>query len=189
MVVGVLIASCLCAYGQVEDSATAGVIPMTVGGYFSYFDASYASYKTAGLGAVLDYSPLMSGDLGVEGESRWLKFGGDHGFSEYNYLVGPRYRFYKSRKYQPYAKILAGAGLINFPFGLAHGGYFAIAPGAGADVALNEHWKVRLDYEFQYWPSAVGIPGIPTGSMHPNGASVGLTYRLFRSRYVLQPHY
>jgi len=188
MVVGVLIASCMGLHGQVEDSATAGVIPMTVGGYFSYFDASYEANRTAGLGAVLDYSPLMSGDLGVEGESRWMKLGGAHGFSEYNYLVGPRYRFRKSGKYQLYGKFLVGAGLINFPYDLAHGGYFAMAPGAGVDMALNEHWKVRADYEFQFWPGAVGIPGISTGSMHPNGVSVGFTYRLFRSRYVFQPH-
>ena len=160
MVVGVLIASCMGLHGQVEDSATAGVIPMTVGGYFSYFDASYEANRTAGLGAVLDYSPLMSGDLGVEGESRWMKLGGAHGFSEYNYLVGPRYRFRKSGKYQLYGKFLVGAGLINFPYDLAHGGYFAMAPGAGVDMALNEHWKVRADYEFQFWPGAVGIPGI-----------------------------
>lgn len=188
MVVGVVIAACLRVQGQVEDSATAGVIPMAVGGYFSYFDASYGSYKTAGFGAVVDYSPLLEGNLGIEGEGRWLKLGGSHGFSEYNYLAGPRYRFYKSKKYQPYAKVLAGAGLINFPYGLAHGGYFAIAPGAGLDMAVNQHWKLRLDYEFQYWPSAVGVPGIPSGAMHPNGVSVGFTYRPFRSRYVLQPH-
>ena len=54
-------------------------------------------------------------------------------------------------------------------------------------MAVKEHWKVRADYEFQFWPSAVGIPGIQTGSMHPNGVSVGLKYRIFRSRYEFQP--
>ena len=112
MVVGVLIASG--AWGCTGRSRTVrrlAVIPMTVGGYFSYFDASYASNKIAGLELFIDYSPFLSGNLGVEGESRWMKYGGSHGFSEYNYLVGPRYRFYyKSEKYQPYAKFLVGAG-------------------------------------------------------------------------------
>lgn len=188
-VVGVLCFASARVYGQVEDSATAGVVPLAIGGSFSYFDAGYESTRSAGLGAVIDYSPLFSGNLGVEGEGRWLKWGSGAGsLSEYNYLVGPRYRFYyKSEQYQPYVKFLVGAGEINFPYDLAHGGYFAMAPGAGIDIGLKEHWKFRVDYEFQYWPNAVAIPNIQTGAMHPNGVSVGFTYRLFRSRYVFQP--
>jgi Outer membrane protein beta-barrel domain len=188
LVLAVLLCSGTYCFGQVEDSATAGSVPLSVGGSFSFFDASYASNKTAGLGTFIDYSPLFSGNLGVEGEGRWLVFGGEHDFSEYNYLVGPRYRFYLKRdKFQPYAKFLVGAGEINFPYDLAHGGYFVMAPGGGLDVSLREHWKLRADYEFQFWPSAPGIPGIQTGSFHPNGVSVGFVYRLFRSRYQLQP--
>jgi hypothetical protein len=188
LVFGVLLCSGICCFGQVEDSATAGSVPLSVGGSFSFFDASYASNKMAGIGTFIDYSPLLSGNLGLEGEGRWLMFGGAHGFSESSYLVGPRYRFYyKSDKYQPYAKFLVGAGEINFPYDLAHGGYFVMAPGGGIDVALNEHWKVRADYEFQIWPRAPGIPDIQSGSFHPNGVSVGFVYRLFRSRYQFQP--
>jgi hypothetical protein len=188
LVLGVFVVSGAYCLGQVEDSATAGSVPLSVGGSFSYFDASYGSIKTAGLGAFIDYSPLLAGNLGVEGEGRWLMFGGAHNFSEYNYLVGPRYRFdYKSQKYQPYAKFLVGAGEMNFPYHLAHGGYFVLAPGGGIDISLKEHWKVRADYEFQFWPGAPGIPGIKSASFHPNGVSVGFVYRLFRSRYQFQP--
>lgn len=186
LVLGFLFLSGACAYGQVEDSATAGTVPLSVGAYFSYFDASYQGNKSAGIGTFIDYSPLFAGNLGVEGEGRWLKFGGSHGFSEYNYLAGPRYRFFWRDKYEPYVKFLVGAGEINFPYDLAHGGYFAIAPGGGIDMSVKEHWKVRVDYEFQFWPGAVGIPNIQTGSMHPNGVSVGLNYRIFRSRYQWQ---
>ena len=188
LVLGLVLISGLFAHGQVEDSATAGTVPLSVGGTFSFFDGSYNGNKAAGVGAFIDYSPLFAGDLGVEGESRWLTIAGSHGFSEYNYLVGPRYRFHWRDKYEPYAKFLVGAGEINFPYHLAHGGYFAMAPGGGIDVTLKEHWKLRVDYEFQYWPSAFGIPGISTGSVHPNGVSVGLNYRIFRSRYQFQPH-
>jgi len=188
LVLGVLCLSSARVYGQVEDSATAGVVPLSVGGYFSFFDSGFESNKSLGLGATIDYSPLMAGNLGVEGEGRWLKYGGSGGFSEYNYLVGPRYRFYyKSEKYQPYVKFLVGAGEINFPYDLAHGGYFAMAGGGGIDIAVRPHWKLRADYELQYWPNAVAIPGIQTGAMHPNGVSVGFTYRLFRTRYQFQP--
>jgi hypothetical protein len=188
LVLGLLLLSGVFCFGQVEDSATAGSIPLSVGGSFSYFDASYGSIKSAGLGTFIDYSPLLAGKLGVEGEGRWLMFGGPNSFSEYNYLAGPRYHFYdKSEKYKPYAKFLVGAGEINFPYGLAHGGYFVMAPGGGIDISLNQHWKVRADYEFQFWPGAPGIPGIQSGSFHPNGVTVGFVYRLFRSRYEFQP--
>ena len=183
LVVGLLFVSGVCTYAQVEDSATADTVPLSAGGYVSFFDASYQGNKALGIGAFIDYSPLLAGNLGVEGESRWLKFGSSHGFSEYNYLVGPRYRFYWREKYQPYVKFLVGAGEINYPYDLAHGGYFAIAPGGGIDMNLNEHWKLRADYEFQFWPGATGIPGVQTGSVHPNGISVGFNYRIFRPRY------
>jgi len=184
-VFSVLLVSGSAIYGQVADSATAGIVPLTVGGFFSFFDSGYQSSKVAGFGAVLDYSPLFSGSLGLEGESRWLIAGGPHGFSEYHYLVGPRYRFRQGNKYQPYVKFLVGAGEVNFPYGLAHGGYFALSPGGGLDIAVSEHWRMRADYELQFWPSAFGIPGNDSGSVHPNGVSVGFTYRLFRSRYQL----
>src|ERR1700739_314255 len=151
LTLGFLCIGCAWAYGQVEDSATAGIVPLSIGGNFSLFDASYQGYKTAGLGASVAFFPLVAGNLGVEGEGRWLKFGGPQSFSEYTYLAGPRFRFYKCDKYQPYAKALVRVGELNFPYGLAHGAYFVVAPGGGLDMALNEHWKLRADYEFQYW--------------------------------------
>lgn len=185
LVLGVLLTSSTFAVSQVAPDANAGTVPLALGGSFSYFDASYASNRVAGLSSYIDYSPLLAGNLGVEGEGRWMTMGGSHGFNEYNYLVGPRYRFFLSDRYQPYAKVLLGAGEINFPYSLAHGGYFAWAPGGGIDIGLSRRWAARADYEFQIWPSAPGIPGIPNGSFHPNGVTVGVSYRLFRPRYEL----
>jgi len=181
-VLGILLVSSISALCQVLPEATAGSAPLSVGGYFSYYNAGYASNKLTGLGAYIDWSPWMSGNVGIEGEGRWLVYGGSHGLSEYQYLAGPRYRFYLSDRYQPYAKMLVGAGELNFPYGLAHGSYFALAPGGGIDVVLNQHWKIRADYEYQFWPNSIGIPGISTSSAKPNGVSVGFAYRLFRSR-------
>jgi opacity protein-like surface antigen len=182
-VLGILFVFTLCAYGQVEAAATSGKSPLAIGGSFSFFDAGYASNKVGGLGTYIDWSPFLRGDLGIEGEARWLKFGGSNGFSEYNYLAGPRYRFRAGEKIQPYAKFLIGAGQIRFPYNLAFGSYLAYAPGGGAELVLNDHWRVRGEYEFQIWPDAPGIPGVHTDSVKPNGFSLGFTYRVFR-----QPH-
>jgi hypothetical protein len=180
-VLGILFVSVVNAYGQVEAAATAGAAPLSIGGSFSFFNASYSSNFVGGFGTYVDWCPLLRGDLGVEGEARWMNVGGSHGFSEYNYLAGPRYRFRAGGKVQPYAKFLVGAGEIKFPYDLAHGGYFAYAPGGGAEIVMNEHWRFRAEYEFQFWQDAPGIPGVANEAVRPNGVSVGFTYRLFRS--------
>lgn len=184
-VLGFLFVLAASAFGQVEAAATSGSAPFSVGGTLNFFNASYASNYVGGFGTFVDWSPFLHGDLGVEGEARWMNIGGSHGFSEYNYLVGPRYRFRAGEKIEPFAKFLVGAGQIKFPYDLAHGGYFAYAPGGGAEIVLNEHWRFRAEYEFQIWPDAPGIPGIHTDSVRPNGVSVGFTYRLFQENHDL----
>jgi opacity protein-like surface antigen len=76
-------------------------------------------------------------------------------------------------------KGLIGMGVIEFPNHLAYGRYFAFAPGGGVDFNVNPRWRLRADYEYQFWPQAPGIPGISSGMMNPNGVSVGFTYRVF----------
>ncbi len=166
-------------FAQAAPSARGDSAPLVVGGYFSYFDAGYAGNRVMGPGAFIDWSPLNSGNLGVEGEGRWLKFGAHHDFSEYNYLVGPRYRLRATSRIQPYVKFLMGAGEINFPFQLAHGSYFALVPGGGVDYELHPRWRVRADYEYQFWLDSPGIPGIQSSAVKPNGVSVGMSYRIF----------
>ncbi len=164
-------------FSQVVAETRGGAPPLTVGGYFSYFNTDYASNHMAGVGAFVDWMPLRN--LGVEAEGRWLRFNALHDFNQDTYLIGPRYSFRRGHHLTPYAKVLMGAGEINFPYSLAHGGYFALAPGAGVDYRLTRHWRARADYEYQLWPTAVGIPGIPSGMLKPNGVSVGLSYRLY----------
>src|SRR5262249_29033628 len=127
-VLGLLLAVSISAFGQVEAPATTGSSPWSVGASFSFFNASYASNFVGGFGTYIDWSPFLHGDLGAEGVARWMNVGGSHGFSESNYLVGPRYRFRAGEKIEPYGKFLVGAGQIRFPYDLAHGGYFAYAP-------------------------------------------------------------
>jgi hypothetical protein len=79
----------------------------------------------------------------------------------------------------PYVKALVGQGDIDFPHHFAYGRYFAIAPGGGVDLSLTGRWRIRVDYEYQIWPDAPGIPGLPSGTLNPNGVSLGFSYRAF----------
>ncbi|MGA3131255.1 MAG: hypothetical protein ABSD59_10670 [Terracidiphilus sp.] len=170
------------AFAQVGPAATYAEPVLTTGGFYSFFDANYESYRMTGLGTYIDWTPPMFWYFGAEGESRWLIFKGANNLREYNYLAGPRYTFFIGRVVHPYAKLLAGAGEINFPYHLAHGGYLAIAPGGGADFSLHQRWRMRADYEYQIWPNFVGAPGIPSNALKPNGVSVGVSFGIFNGR-------
>lgn len=181
LIFSALLMAPLLAAGQVAYEAERPPVNLNVGGSFSYFDANYASQKIMGIGAYAEFSPIVLDELGVEAEGHWLTMGGSNGFAEYTYLAGPRYKFNfgSSHNLHPYAKFLVGQGDIIFPHDLAAGHYFAMAPGGGVDHPLGRRLRLRADYEYQIWLNAPGIPGTPSGSMKPNGVSVGLSYRIF----------
>lgn len=174
-----LLLSSVWACAQTVPDARAGLSRITVGGYYSYFDTGYTGYRMSGPGAYIDWSSSTLWHIGAEAEGRWLVINGPNDFSEYTYLAGPRYRYAVGQHLKPYAKVLLGAGELNFPYHLAHGGYFAIAPGAGIDFAVSRRWGLRADYEYQIWPDAVGIPGIPGPALKPNGVSAGISFQIF----------
>lgn len=179
LVFGALLFLSVRAFPQAAPSAYGGPPLFTVGGTFSYFDTNYAGNRMMGPGAFIDWSPPTSWHVGLEGEGRWLIWNGANSFSQYNYLAGPRYQFPQGKRLRPYAKLLVGGGEINFPYQLAHGSYFVIAPGGGVDYPLSWRLRVRADYEFQIWPQGLGIPGGTNSALKPNGVSVGIGYRIF----------
>jgi opacity protein-like surface antigen len=180
-ILGILVLAPILAAAQSQYSGERAPVVFTLGGSFSYFDAAYGGYKVMGATAYANFSPLIWDHVGLEGEGRWLTLNASHGFAEYNYLVGPVYRFTLSehRRFRPYVKGLIGAGIVNFPNNLAYGRYFVIAPGGGADYTINPKWRLRADYEYQIWPGTSDIPGASGSLMKPNGVSVGFTYRIF----------
>ena len=156
-------------------------LSLGTGASLSYFDADYGGYHPMGLTAYIDVFPILWDHLGAAAEGRWLTLNTSAGFREYNYLIGPEYRFTlpNHKTLHPYVKALVGQGVIDFPHHLAYGRYLAIAPGGGMDFTVSNHWRIRVDYEYQIWPDAPGIPGLPGGTMTPNGVSAGFRYRVF----------
>jgi hypothetical protein len=181
LILAVLLMAPILAGAQVAYEGERAPLSLSTGGSFSYFGADYNGYHVMGATAVVDFSPIIWDHLAAEAEGRWLTLNASNGFSEYNYLAGPVYRFTlaEHQTVHPYVKVLAGEGVINFPNNLAYGRYFAMAPGGGVELTLTRRVRLRADYEFQIWPNAPGIPGLPSGTMHPNGVSVGFTYRIF----------
>jgi opacity protein-like surface antigen len=167
----------LLACAQSQESAIGGEQGLRVGGEYSLFEPDFGpNQHMQGVGAFVD----MQWDTrwAFEGETRFLHFGGFSGETESSYLVGPRYVLIPHDRYRPWAQFLVGAGDIHFPYQIGHGGFFAMAPAGGLDIRLNYHLTVRAGYEYQIWANAPGVPGEPSNGMHPNGVSIGASWRL-----------
>jgi opacity protein-like surface antigen len=145
--------------------------------YSSFLPDFGPSQRISGVGAYADWN--VTSRLGIEGEVRFLHFGGFGGESQDNYLAGPKVTVLRRGKFIPYAKVLAGIAQCNFPYQIGTGRYLALAPGGGLDYRLSHRVALRAEYEYQLWPSAPGISGEPSHGLTPSGFSVGFSYRLF----------
>lgn len=174
---------------QSRPAATSNPISISVGAEGSLFNPDWGcvssspfscgSRQLEGVTALVDINHVR-GKFGAEGEARWLHWGGPGGgLVESNYLLGPRFQALRFHKLTGDVKILLGGSWITLPNGLGNGSYFTIAPGATAGYRLTRRIQVRVDYEYQFWPSFSGIQGLPNNGLTPNGFSAGFTYRVW----------
>lgn len=178
----VLLFATTVAKAQAIATATGPGSYVTVGAGLSGFNTSYGNNRIGGGFAYLDANP--SWRFGLEGEARFLRWHADEQVKQTTYLGGLRVQLWpRPSRWSPYAKFLAGAGEITLPFGYAHGGFLAYAPGAGVDYTLNDRLTLRaVDVEYQHWPQ------FSYGPLHPYGVSAGISVRLNGvSRYVKGP--
>ena len=156
---------------QALPTATAPGAYISVGTTYSFFESGYGQQKVQGGGIYVDINPLRA--AGLEAEGRWLKQGESPNVEESTYLIGPRVQFRRG-PYSPYVKTLVGLSHFEFPYDMARGRYFVIAPGAGVDLMLGNDLKIRLiDVEYQQWPQ------FTFGTINPYGLSFGVSYRVF----------
>ncbi|MGD0681058.1 MAG: porin family protein [Terracidiphilus sp.] len=168
------------AQAQAVPSATRPAHSLWVGGEYSNINASFpyqSGQRLWGIGAFADYH--LTSHIGIEAETRFLRFNSFYGETEDNYLAGPRYLARRWRRLQPYAQCLVGMGKIQYPFQIGSGSYLALAPGAGANYRISQRWSLRGEYEYQLWPGSPNI-GQPAHELTPNGFHVGIAFRLLR---------
>jgi hypothetical protein len=106
---------------------------------------------------------------GVEAEFHQIGSGNGDQTSERTYEIGGRYL----RTYGPlvpYIKGMVGRGVFNYPNGIANLAYNVFAGGAGVDLKLGDHLRVRGDCEFQKWSS------FPNGGLMPRLVTIGVAY-------------
>ncbi len=159
-------------HAQAIATATGPGSYVTVGGGASAFQADYGRHQLTGAFVYADVNPQWR--VGLEGEARFLHWHTEEGVTEASYLAGVRVAVWpRPARFNPYAKFLAGAEEIRFPFGYAHGGYLMYAPGAGLDIAVNDRVSLRaVDFEYGHCPQ------FTYGPLNPYGVSAGISVRL-----------
>jgi len=159
------------ASAQALPTASGPGTHIDVGAAYSYFQQDYGKNYLGGIMAYGDAD--LTWRFGVEAEANFLRYHQEEDVTETTYLVGPKVTL-RSGRVRPYAKFLAGAGTLNFPFGFGVGHYFVMAPGGGVDVLLGDKLTVRaIDFEYQDWPQ------FTYGALHPYGLSVGISYHVY----------
>ena len=162
------------ASAQVVESANARRLRIYVGGEGSAFQPNYAGTGVAqtapnrlyGWGVYADAN--FNRWLQLEAEMRRLTFNQYLGITETTYMVGDRIRIAQYKRFTPYGKFMVGLGSGSFLTGRA----MTYSYGGGVDYRISKRFLLRaFDVQFQNWQV--------TPSLHPYGASVGLSYRVF----------
>ncbi len=169
------------AHSQAVPSAYRESDSLWIGVDAAYVNASFpyqSGQHIEGLGLFADFN--MNVRFSIEGSAHFLKFGGFESETETSYLIGPRYRFNRYGRLQPYAQGLVGLGGIHYPFAIGDAHYFIIAPGAGVRYRVSSRWEVRAEYEYQVWVNSPGYANEPNHPLRPNGLHVGMAFRPFR---------
>jgi hypothetical protein len=143
-------------------------LDLKVGGSFATANSDYGGRYSGGAAYInADFLPY----LGVEGEFHFVKDSAN--LYEKTYEVGGRY-YRTYRKFVPYAKVMYGRGIFNFP-ALPDGfrpnlAYNLAAVGIGVDYKVKRYLYVRGDWEYQNWF------GFQNSSLSPSILTIGAAY-------------
>ena len=156
-----------------QASATASRrADLKVGGGLTTAASDYGNRFNGGA-AYFDFD--FTAHFGVEGQFHFVRDGSGNGLYEKTYEIGGRY-FRTYGRFVPYAKIMVGRGVFNYPAYVPGGphpnlAYNLWASGAGVDYKALPRLYVRGDFEYQCW---TGFP--PTGPLTPSLLTVGVAY-------------
>jgi hypothetical protein len=152
-----------------QAKPTAGrVFDLQVGGEYSTASSDYGPTRLNGAGfySTFDFLP----NIGAEVDFHQVNHS-ENKLYERTYELGARY-FRHYGRFTPYAKVMYGRGVLNFPQDQGNVAYNMFVGGGGVDIAIKPWLNVRGDYEYQDWLSG---PGLPHG-LSPQVISIGAAY-------------
>ncbi|MEO6983029.1 MAG: outer membrane beta-barrel protein [Edaphobacter sp.] len=171
----ILVFSCLLSGASMlhaQATATASrAADLKIGGGYTSAASDYGNRFTGGM-AYFDFD--FTAHLGVEGEFHFVSGPSPEDLYEKTYELGGRY-FRTYNKFVPYAKVMYGRGVFNYPAYVPNGphpnlAYNLLATGAGVDYKALPYLYVRADYEYQYWM------GFPPSGLTPQLLTIGVAY-------------
>jgi hypothetical protein len=150
---------------------------LQIGAMFNIAAPDYRPEKFYGYGFYTTFD--FKYHVGIEGEFHQINDSNSaEGIYERTYEIGPRYVLHHDR-FNPYAKIMYGRGVFNYPSMLDETGHLSPtatlaynigAIGAGLDYRVVPAMNVRVDYEYQAWFS------FPPNGLTPMILSLGVAY-------------
>ncbi len=176
---GVVFLVAVPVFCQTLPSGERGGIPLTIGAGYSNFNSDWSG-RISGYTVWADWAfyraPGALKGVAIEAFGRDLNFDRTGLDPLLRQVVGGGGVLWAWRHYrvvQPYGKLLAGYGGINFtttnPF-YTHDTRTVLAQGLGVNFNLH-HMVVRADYETQQWPNL-----FRNHSLTPGGVTVGVAY-------------
>ena len=142
---------------------------LQIGGGFVVGNSNYNFQNTLLTGAAFYTTFDVRSHLGAEFNFHQAQGSGGQSVYERTYEIGPR--VYLDRGgVAPYAKVLYGRGVYNFPNGVANVAYNMYTFGGGMDFLVTRSINIRADYEYQSWV------GFPLGTLHPSVATIGVAF-------------
>jgi opacity protein-like surface antigen len=139
---------------------------LQLGGGYTSANSDYVSSRINGFALYGDFDFFHN--LGVEVDFHQVSDSPSKVY-ERTYEVGVRYVRHYGRL-GPYAKIMVGRGVFNYPQNEANLAYNMYAIGGGLDYAVLPKVNVRADYEYQSWSSFK-----PNG-LTPQMLTIGVAY-------------
>jgi hypothetical protein len=150
---------------------------LQVGGGFTYGTSDYATDHVRGITFYSSFD--FRKHFGAEVDFHQLKDPNSTTLYERSYEIGGRY----IRRYDvftPYAKLLYGRGVYNFPpnpppapqsVPAGNLAYNMFAGAAGVDIAVRPRINVRAELEYQRWLGGLGLPNGLTPLLFTFGAA------------------
>jgi opacity protein-like surface antigen len=178
ILIGLLTFARTSLHAQATPTASASG-ELQIGAMFNLANTDYRPEDFKGYGFYTTFD--FRYHLGIEGEFHQVNDpDATEGIYERTYEIGPRYVLHYGR-FHPYAKVLYGRGVFNYPNEIAAGGtvptptanlaYNLLAGGIGVDYRVIPAMNVRVDYEFQQWL------GFPPNGLSPKILGIGAAYR------------
>jgi hypothetical protein len=167
-------------FSQTVPQGKTGGIPITIGAGYSNFNSDWSD-RISGYTIWGDWTfynaPSVLRGIAVEVSGRDLNFnrtGDDPLLRQRTGLGGIVWAWRRFQHVQPYGKLFAGYGSINFtttdPY-YHHDTRTVTAEGFGANFIFHNNLIVRADFETQQWPNLMRHH-----SLTPTGVTIGLAY-------------